>query len=43
MDPESKKFKRNRLINDMNQRHPDFITREKDETDKRRYLYQIKN
>ena len=43
MDLDSKKFKRNRMINEMNLRHPDFITREKDDTDKRRYLYQIKN
>jgi len=42
MDAESKKFKRNRMINEMNQRHSDFITRIKDDTDKRRYLYQIK-
>ena len=42
MDVDSKKFKRNRMINEMNQRHPDFITRIKDDTDKRRFLYQIK-
>ena len=42
MDVDSKKFKRNRMINEMNQRHPDFITRQKDDTDKRRFLYQIK-
>lgn len=42
MDTDSKKFKRNRMINEMNQRHPDFITRQKDDTDKRRFLYQIK-
>jgi hypothetical protein len=42
MDVDSKKFKRNRMINEMNQRHADFITRIKDDTDKRRFLYQIK-
>jgi hypothetical protein len=41
MDVDSKKFKRNRMINEMNQRHPDFIIRIKDDTDKRRYLYQV--
>ena len=42
MDVDSKKFKRNRMINEMNQRHPDFIIRKKDDSDKRRFLYQIK-
>lgn len=42
MDVDSKKFKRNRMINEMNQRHAAFITRIKDDTDKRRFLYQIK-
>jgi hypothetical protein len=42
MDADSKKFKRNRMINEMNQRHPEFIIRIKDDTDKRRFLYQIK-
>jgi hypothetical protein len=41
MDVDSKKFKRNRMINEMNQRHPDFIIRIKDDIDKRRYLYQV--
>ena len=41
MDIDSKKFKRNRMINEMNQRHSDFIIRIKDDTDKRRYLYQV--
>jgi len=42
MDADSKKFKRNRIINEINQRHPHFISRTKDDTDKRRYLYRIK-
>ncbi len=39
LEADSKKLKRTRLINDLNLRHPNFIERRKDESDKRRFVY----
>jgi DNA-binding MarR family transcriptional regulator len=41
LEQDSKKLKRHRIIADLNQKHPNFIERIKDETDKRRNLYKI--
>lgn len=41
LEIDSKKLKRTRLINEMNKTHPNFIEREKDTNDKRRYIYKI--
>ena len=41
LEPDSKKLKRTRLINDLNNLKPNFIERQRDESDKRRYLYKI--
>jgi DNA-binding MarR family transcriptional regulator len=41
LEPDSKKLKRTRLINELNVSKPNFIERERDESDKRRYLYKI--
>jgi hypothetical protein len=43
LEPDSKKLKRTRLINELNHTKPNFIERERDESDKRRYLYKINN
>jgi hypothetical protein len=42
LEQDSKKLKRHRIIADLNQTHPNFIERIKDETDKRRNLYKVK-
>jgi len=42
LEMDSKKLKRHRIINDLNANHPTFITRIKDENDRRRFLYKIK-
>jgi hypothetical protein len=41
LEPDSKKLKRTRLINELNVSKPNFIERERDESDKRRYLYKV--
>ena len=41
LEQDSKKLRRHRIISDLNQSHPNFIERIKDETDKRRNLYKI--
>lgn len=41
MEIESKKSKRHRIINQLNEVYPGLITRKKDEDDKRRFLYII--
>ena len=43
LEPDSKKLKRTRLINELNVSKPNFIERERDESDKRRYLYKVNN
>lgn len=42
LEMDSKKLKRHRIINDLNLNHPNFISRIKDENDKRKFLYMIK-
>ena len=39
LEADSKKLKRTRMINELNLRHPNFIERRKDESDKRRFVY----
>lgn len=41
LETDSKKLKRHRLLSDLEIKHPGVIAREKDEADKRRYLYRI--
>ncbi len=41
METESRKLKRHRLLSEIKQIHPNLITTEKDETDKRRNIYKI--
>lgn len=41
MEAESKKSKRHRIINQLNEEYPGIIIRKKDEEDKRRFLYLI--
>jgi hypothetical protein len=41
LEPDSRKLKRTRLINELNNSKPSFIERVRDESDKRRYLYKI--
>lgn len=41
LEQDSKKLRRHRIITDLNQTHPNFIERIKDETDKRRNLYKV--
>lgn len=41
MEAESKKSKRHRIISHLDQTHPGLITRVKDETDKRKFVYHI--
>lgn len=41
MEAESKKSKRHRIISHLDQVHPGLITRVKDETDKRKFVYHI--
>jgi hypothetical protein len=41
MEADSKKLKRHRIISELNNNHPNFIERIKDENDKRRNLYKI--
>lgn len=41
MEAESRKLKRHRLLTEIKQVHPNLITTEKDETDKRRNIYKI--
>ena len=41
LEAESRKLRRFRRLSEINQLHPGFITRIKDEEDKRRFLYQI--
>jgi hypothetical protein len=41
LEQDSKKLKRHRIITDLNQTHPNFVERIKDEMDKRRNLYKI--
>lgn len=43
MENESKKTKRHRLISQINTNIPNLITREKDELDKRKFVYRIDN
>jgi hypothetical protein len=42
MESDSKKLRRFRIIQNLNDRYPGFITRVKDLNDKRRFLYQLK-
>lgn len=42
MEFDSRKLKRHRILNDLEKSHPGFILRQKDETDKRRFIYEIK-
>lgn len=39
---DSKKLRRHRLLNDLDNIYPGYISRIKDESDKRKFLYQIK-
>lgn len=41
LETDSKKLKRHRIINDLNQSHTNFIERTKDKNDKRKYIYII--
>ncbi len=41
LEADSKKLKRHRIINDLNQTHTNFIERIKDNNDKRKYIYII--
>lgn len=41
LSSESRKLKRHRLLNEINSYYPNLIRREKDLTDKRRYIYII--
>ena len=41
LDVDAKKLKRSRIIDDINSRFPDFIIREKDKSDKRKFVYRI--
>lgn len=41
MENESKKSKRHRLLTTIKTNHPGFITRVKDENDKRRFVYLV--
>jgi hypothetical protein len=43
MEFDSRKLKRHRLLSDLEKMHPGLIERQKDETDKRRFIYVIKN
>jgi hypothetical protein len=42
MEFDSRKLKRHRLLSDLEKTHPGLILRQKDETDKRRFIYVIK-
>jgi hypothetical protein len=41
LEVESRKLRRYRHVSELNQMHPGFIKRLKDEEDKRKFLYQI--
>ena len=41
LEPDSKKSKRHRFLAELNVNHPGFITKSKDQTDKRRFNYKI--
>ena len=41
LEPDSKKSKRHRFLAELNTNHPGFITKSKDQTDKRRFNYKI--
>ena len=43
LDVDAKKLKRSRMIDDINSRFTDLIVREKDQNDKRKFVYRIKN
>ena len=41
LEPDSKKSKRHRFLVELNVNHPGFITKSKDQSDKRRFIYKI--